>query len=259
MNTKSKSKQFFFKSERQQLIYKKLQASGSVVSSDLAVEFKTSEDSIRRDLRELASQNLCQKVYGGAVILSPASENIQNRSQTNVNEKIALAKKLVTLIKGPQFIYLDAGSTNLELAKIIPDITGITVATHDLAIAQVLAQKENLECIMVGGKIDPKSMSAMGPETVQILSSFRPDLLILGICSIHEEYGLGAFDYMDSQIKKVLISQSSTIATAATEDKLNTVAKYEIGKLDSLDYLSCTSKLKENNFKWIEKTKVQLL
>ena len=79
--------------ERQALIRTRLDLSGRVIAADLAQELGVSEDTIRRDLREMASAGLCRRVYGGALRLSP--------STTSMNERIGMTCDALTGSSSP--------------------------------------------------------------------------------------------------------------------------------------------------------------
>ena len=117
--------------ERQKEILERIRKDGRVLATDLAREFSTSEDTIRRALRDLAAQGLCARVYGGALAISPASGTILQRRREAVDRKLALGQKTASIIQPGQFVFIDAGSTNLAVARSLPRNIGLTVATHD--------------------------------------------------------------------------------------------------------------------------------
>jgi DeoR/GlpR family transcriptional regulator of sugar metabolism len=109
-----------FPADRERRILDRLSRDGQVNATVLAEEFSTSEDTIRRDLRKLAARGLCQRVYGGAVVISPASTPIAVRVGESNDRKEALGRTLATLLRPKQFVYIDAGSTNLAFARVLP-------------------------------------------------------------------------------------------------------------------------------------------
>src|ERR1700691_5446206 len=141
--------------ERQKEILERIRKDGRVLATDLAQEFKTSEDTIRRALRDLAAQGLCTRVYVGALAVSPASGTAQQRRREAGDRKLALAKKLVSMVRPGQLLFIDAGSTNLAAARSLPEGIGATVATHDPVIASVLTGRTDLTLITVGGQVNP--------------------------------------------------------------------------------------------------------
>src|ERR1700677_655227 len=124
--------------ERQKEILERIRKDGRVLATDLAREFSTSEDTIRRALRDLAAQGLCARVYGGALAISPASGTILQRRREAVDRKLALGQKMASIIQPGQFVFIDAGSTNVAVARSLSRSVGLTVATHDPTIARFL-------------------------------------------------------------------------------------------------------------------------
>lgn len=112
--------------ERQRHILEHLTRTGRVLAVDLAKQFRISEDTARRDLRELAAAGLCQRVYGGALPLSTASGTIMQREGEQTIRKAALGRtgaSLVARIMQPhEVLFLDVGSTNLAIARVLPPI-----------------------------------------------------------------------------------------------------------------------------------------
>ena len=124
--------------ERQQQILERLGRDGRVLAAALAEAFSTSEDTIRRDLRDLAGRGLCRRVYGGALPVSPASNSAQVRAGEAADRKAALGQALAALVAPGSLVFVDSGSTNLAAAKAFPEDLRLTVATHDPAIAAAL-------------------------------------------------------------------------------------------------------------------------
>jgi len=217
---------------RQSRILDRLGAHGQVSASLLAKEFSTSEDTIRRDLRDLASRGLCQRVYGGAVVMSPASTSIQVRATEGTERKQALGKMLATLLQKGQFIFIDAGSTNLAFARQIPDGLDLTVATHDPAIASCLVGRSGIELLTIGGKVNPKIGAALGGGPMREIARMSPDQLILGACSVDAENGIGAFDFDDAQMKTALIQNAGSTILAVQNEKLDAVATHRIATVE---------------------------
>ncbi len=220
--------------DRQRQILGRLNKDGQVNASFLAMEFSTSEDTIRRDLRNLAAQGLCQRVYGGAVLVSPASTSIAIRATESSARKEALGRTLATLLRPRQFLFIDVGSTNLAFARMIPAGLPLTIATHDPSIAACLVGKPDVELIVVGGRIHPKVGAALGGRAMQEIAGMRPDLLVLGACSFHVDHGVGAFNFEDAQMKNMLIQNAGSVALALLNEKLCSAATQIVSPIDSI-------------------------
>ena len=220
--------------DRQRHIVDRLGKDGQVNASLLAMEFSTSEDTIRRDLRNLAAQGLCQRVYGGAVLMSPASASIAIRANESNARKEALGKTLATLLQPRQFLFIDAGSTNLAFARMIPVGLKLTIATHDPSIAACMVGKPDVELIVVGGSKHPEIGAALGGRAMQEIAGMRPDLLVLGACSFHVDHGVGAFNFEDAQMKNVLIQSAGSVALALLNEKLRSAATQIVSPINSI-------------------------
>jgi DeoR/GlpR family transcriptional regulator of sugar metabolism len=223
--------------DRQKHILERLSKNGQVNASHLAVEFSTSEDTIRRDLRSLAAQGLCRRVYGGAVLMSQASSPIAIRAHESTPRKEALGKTLATLLQPGQFLFIDTGSTNLAFARTIPAGLRLTIATHDPNVAACLVGKPDVELIVVGGSIHPEIGAALGGRAMREIAGMRPDLLVLGACSFHVDHGVGAFNFEDAQVKKVLIQNAGSIALALLNEKLGSVSTQIVSPIDSIAHV----------------------
>lgn len=220
--------------DRERRILDRLSRDGQVNSTALAEEFSTSEDTIRRDLRELAARGLCQRVYGGAVVTSPASKPITVRLGESNERKEALGRMLATLLRPKQFVYIDAGSTNLAFARAMPHDFSLTVATHDPAIAACLVGKAAIKLLLIGGSVNREVGAALGGRAMQEAAAMRPDLLVLGVCSIHTSEGLGAFDADDAEMKRTLIQKAGSVAVAVLNEKLEAVAAHKVSEVGSI-------------------------
>src|SRR5262245_7371522 len=122
--------------QRKRLLLDRLAKEGRIIAKDVSVELRLSEDTIRRDLRELAADGLLQRVHGGALPASPTVANLAARRSMATEEKSRLGCKAVTFISRGQRVFIDGGTTNLELVRAVPANLAFTVVTHSPTIAQ---------------------------------------------------------------------------------------------------------------------------
>jgi DeoR/GlpR family transcriptional regulator of sugar metabolism len=213
--------------ERQDLIRTRLDLSGRVIAAELAQELGVSEDTIRRDLREMAASGLCRRVYGGALRISQAARTMNERMTVGGERKAALARAAAALIPAGSTVFVDAGSTNLALARALPAGSDLTVATNAPAIAAALLERA-ITTIQLGGLIDPDVGGAIGAKAMRDAEAFRPDILVLGVCGIDAEAGVTAYTFEDAEFKRFLASRAKTVLVAITNDKLSTAAPYSV-------------------------------
>lgn len=223
--------------ERRHIIADRLYRGQPVVAAVLATEFGVSEDAIRRDLRALATEGRCRRVYGGALPLSPASTAMADRAAENRERKLALALKALTLIEPGTLLFLDNGSTNLALASVLPADWDLTIATNSVAIAAELVTRQGVRLMMLGGIVDPHVGGCLDANAILALQQFNIDLCFLGACSISAEEGLSAFRPADAAFKRALLSASRRLIAMIATEKIGTTAPHRVTALAHLEAL----------------------
>ena len=223
-------------SERLQYIQRRLKQDGRVVAAALAQTLGVSEDSIRRDLRELAANGICQRVYGGAIAMTPNTGSFSERRHENTERKTRLAAKAVSLLHPCQFIFLDAGTTNLEIARALPDMP-LTVATNSIPIAAALFGRPQLEVLVIGGRMDHRIGGTLGSAVTLAVKDMHPDLCFLGACSVDIELGIGTTLAEEAVFKRVLVEQCGQTVLAITNEKLDTASPFAVAPLRDISHL----------------------
>lgn len=223
--------------ERQQRILERLRRDGRVVAVELAQAFEVSEDSIRRDLRELAAAGLCKRVYGGALLPALTLSPLKQRRSEHSARKRALARKAAALVQAGQTLLIDAGSTNAAIAAELPRDARLTVITNAPHIAQVLLDREGFDVLLIGGRIDAASGGATGAQAVDQVRRLRADLCFPGACAIDAAHGLWGFDSEESLFKRAMIEASDETVVVATDDKLGAVATHQVAELARVQHL----------------------
>ena len=223
--------------ERQQWILDRLRSHGRVVAVELAETFQVSEDSVRRDLRELAAQGLCKRVYGGALPLSAASTPLKQRRSEHGNRKLALARKAVTLVRQGQVLLIDAGSTNAAIAAALPEHFDLTVVTNAPDVARILIDREGFEILLIGGRIDTSIGAAVGAQAIQEIGRVRADLCFPGACAIDSLHGLWSFDSEEALLKRAMIEASGETVVVVTQEKLGSAATHQIANIEEIQHL----------------------
>lgn len=215
--------------ERKERILELLRREGRVLSAPLAGDFGVSEDTIRRDLRELAVEGRLKRVHGGALPLSRASTvGVVERGRAEVAEKRALAAAGARLVSDGQTLLIDGGTTNLFLAEALPqDLSGLVMTTSP-AIALALAGRPRLRVVLPGGQLLPSTGTLVGPDTVEALRAVRADLCFLGVCGFDAEVGITCGEREETFVKRALIESAGDVTALATADKLEAVAAHVV-------------------------------
>jgi len=215
--------------ERQSIIRKRLADEGRVIAVDLAQEFQISEDTIRRDLREMAAAGLCKRVYGGALPATLADDNtLLSRLSIKPERKDALAKAAVAQFRPDMTLFIDAGTTNLAIAQAIPTSLPLTVITNAPMIAAALLDHREIDVVMIGGRLERKSGAVLGAKAMQDAANFRPDLCVLGSCGLDIENGVTASFYEEAEFKRFIALQSRGVMAAVTNEKLGVPTPFAV-------------------------------
>jgi DeoR/GlpR family transcriptional regulator of sugar metabolism len=223
--------------DRRQQIARRLLRGETVSATALASEFLVSEDAIRRDLRALAAEGVCKRVYGGALPLSPASSSLHVRSSEDIGRKRALARAAVAMVCKGQTLFLDTGSTNRELAVELPQDADLTVVTNSVPTTAALRDRPGIALVVIGGPVNSTIGGCVGARSIAELQRFRIDLCFLGICALSIEHGIAGFDLADVDFKRGLIDASGETAMMLTSVKLETTAPYRIGRVTDVGHL----------------------
>jgi DeoR/GlpR family transcriptional regulator of sugar metabolism len=230
--------------ERKRLILDCLKKDGRIIAKDLSARLKLSEDTIRRDLRELAADGLLMRVHGGALPASPTVANLASRRTMSLAEKTRLARAGAGLLKRGQRVFIDGGTSNLEMVRMLPPDFVATVFTHSPTIAGAMEPFSNIEVVLIGGKLFRHSMVAIGGATIQAIESMRVDMFFLGVTGIHPEGGLTTGDFEEAVVKRAIVSRSAEVVTLSTTDKLGAVSSHCIGDVTALTHLVVTKEAK---------------
>jgi DeoR/GlpR family transcriptional regulator of sugar metabolism len=234
--------------ERKTLLLERLKQQGRIIARDLSAELDLSEDTIRRDLRELAAQGLLTRVHGGALPASPTTASLASRRTMAVSEKSRLGRAGAKLVLPNQSIFVDGGTTNLEMVNHIAYDHRGTIVTHSPVIAAALESHEHIEVIILGGKLYRHSMVTTGAATLESIANIRIDVFFLGLTGLHPDEGLTTGDYEEGIIKRAIISRAGETLSLVTSEKLGTASPHRIANLASLATLVIVKEAKPPKF-----------
>lgn len=227
------------KKSRHQIILNEVHIHNRVLLTDLAGILKVSMDTARRDIKELDGLKKLKKVHGGAV---SNGFNLYADGPREVYEhgsKSLIAQKGISLLKKGDVVLISGGSTNLELAKLLPKKMDLTFFTPSLPMAVELLNNTSsrYDVYLVGGKLSRESQLATGGGTINVLSEIEADICFLGTGYLDLEKGITAVDWEIAQMKKSMIKSSKKVVSLTISEKLNTSNRYKIGDLDVIDIL----------------------
>ena len=223
--------------QRKKLILERLARDGQVIAKELAAQWQTSEDTIRRDLRELAQAGRLQRVHGGALPASAAVGNLALRATLSSDEKVALGRHGAALIRPGQLVILDGGTTALQVAHhLAPDLRA-TIVTHSPNVAVAAAAQPHVEIIMLGGRLFRHSMVNVGAAVIEAAARLRADLYLMGVTGVHPQAGLSTGDAEEAAVKLALHQRAAETVVLASSEKLLAASLFVIAPLASLSTL----------------------
>ncbi|HWV29385.1 MAG TPA: DeoR/GlpR family DNA-binding transcription regulator [Dyadobacter sp.] len=225
------------KEERFQIILDQLGHEQKVYLGHLSTLLNVSEDTVRRDIKELADQGLLKSVRGGAVPHSPGPHHFRDRIKYDNDQKQIIAKKALQFLKDGQVVIFDGGTSAMLIAQMLPKDLKLTVITNSFPIASILEEHEHVEVLFAGGRLLKDSFVTIGNDAIQFFKKFRADVCLLGICSIHADLGVTGPDFEESEVKRTMIESSKEVIALATTEKLGTAEAYYVCRTERLSVI----------------------
>lgn len=211
-----------------------LERDGRVVAKDVAGELALSEDTIRRDLRELADAGLARRVYGGALPVDASEPPFADRTEVEPASKARVARAALALIEPGMTIALDGGTTSIALARILPRGARLTIATPSPHVAIAAAERSDARVILLGGELGRHSMVSGGALALEAIAHLGADRFLLGASGVHPEHGATTDDPDDAAVKRALAAAARETYLLASAEKLGARAQHPVLPLDAL-------------------------
>lgn len=232
--------------ERQSYLLEFIQKRRSVSVQQLSEHFGVSPMTIRRDLRALEKKNQVTRIHGG-VTISNGVPGIpeEKRAVMNIAQKSAIGEVAVRLVQDGQTIFVDAGTTTLELVNRLKDFRGLTVVTNSVKVLYTLAASPGINLIGVGGAVYGGAWSFIGPLAESGIRRFHSDLAFLGITSLSLNHGLTEINYFEGDVKNQIIKQSQRIVVLADSSKFEKVSPHSVVPLSEVDTIITDDQLPE--------------
>lgn len=222
--------------QRKQHLLGVLQTEGRIVAAESAAALGVSEDTIRRDLRELAAEGRLLRVHGGALPASRAVADLASRRTISMPEKAALARVAAGLIRPDQVVFVDGGTTTHELVRHIDRNLRVLIVTHSPTIAAELVD-HRAEVQLVGGRLFKHSMVCVGAAAAEAIRGVRADMCFLGVTGIHADHGLSTGDAEEAVIKRTMAESSAEVVVMASAEKIGAASPFLIMPASSVTHL----------------------
>lgn len=218
--------------QRRDEILQAIEQQGFVSLQELVTRLKTSESTVRRDLEYLDGIGQIRRTRGGAAYTGESITPFEERFQRASREKQTIAKVVADLILPGETILLDGGTTTLEVAR---ELVGksLQVVTNSLPIANLLAQQPNIELILIGGYLYPRTGVALGPLAESALREVHVPRVIMGTGGITEK-GLFNSNTLLVQCERLMLEAAKEVWVVADSSKFGKSALAHLCELSKV-------------------------
>ena len=226
---------------RQGAILREVSARGSCSVSDLARRLSVSGETIRRDIKRMASEGMLRKVHGGATLPGSLHEsNYQQRMQENATAKEAIARAAVAHVADGDTLAFDTGTTTACVARALAERRDLLVVTNSLDIAGALAggdRRKGNKVYMAGGELHVELGAALGPTAVDFVGQFRVRTAFLSAGAIDADEGLMDYELSEAQFSRALIDSAERVIVVADHSKFGQRGLVRACGLEAIDML----------------------
>ncbi|CAH0346504.1 DeoR/GlpR family DNA-binding transcription regulator [Bacillus sp. CECT 9360] len=228
----------------------------TVSLDELVNIFDVSKNTIRRDVQELVELGEIKKVYGGVAVNDTAHaalESFNDRKTRNQRSKEQIAKLAASFIEDEDVIFIDSGTTTLELIEYIKALH-LTIITNNLNFIINSLPYENLNVISIGGVLDRKTNSFVSIKKYDLLKSYNINKAFMASTGITLANGVTNASPLESEIKQTVVERSSKVFLLVDHDKFDQYGLMTYCSLDEIDYL-ITDKLPDEEYQEYTKKK----
>ncbi|MBU5483911.1 DeoR/GlpR family DNA-binding transcription regulator [Clostridium sp. MSJ-11] len=237
--------------ERHNKILEILYKNKKVTTQELESFFSVSPCTIRNDLNKLEKNGLLQRMHGGAVLPQSSMKDLSfsTREAQHQLEKENICKKASEFITGNQCIIIDASSTTLYLSKYMDNVKNLTVITNGLYIADKLKDNTNINVILTGGVVRPKSNSLEGLLGKNLVEQINADMAFVSARGFTLDEGLTEFNIYEAELKKLLVSRAKKVIALMDYSKVGKNSISSFAKASQVDTLITNSKVSKDVIK----------
>ena len=250
------SDNFLLAVERQQQIRDILQSEGAVRTAVLSEMFNVSAVTIRADLRELEKAGECEIIWGGGVSKLPRPNQeslLQRRSELNHESKQRIGKRAAEFIEVGHTVFLDAGTTTLEIAFHLPrDLEYLRIVTPALNVAVTATHYPYVELVMPGGVLRQLTRSLIGPQTLRSLEMFNADIVFLASSGFSLENGVTTGNISEVEVKRTMVKQARKVILTADGSKFGRSLSLNVVPIDEIDMIISDHQLSDADAQTLE-------
>lgn len=251
-----------FGEQRRREILEEVERSGRVTVAGLAERWGVSDMTIRRDLEELAENELLKKVHGGALAIrkTSAEPHFTQKRSLNRQEKLGIARVAASFVEDGDTVAMSAGTTTWYIASELSDgHTGLSFVTNSTNVAQALQEGGWDQIVLTGGIFRTPSDALVGPFADRTIGTLNADILFLGVHGIDAQAGLTTPNIAEAETDRRLVQASRKVIVVADHTKLGVVALASIAPLSEVDVLITDDRSPKETLREIEVAGVKVI
>ncbi len=225
--------------ERLTFIADRARVAGRVDVAELAEQLDVTTETIRRDLTALERRGVLRRVHGGAIPVErlTSEPGLAVREAAHRTEKERIAKTALAELPAEGAVLLDAGSTTVRLAELMPVDRELTVVTNALPVAAILAARANIRLLVVGGRVRGRTLAAVDTWALQSLADVFVDVAFLGTNGLSVERGLTTPDQAEAAVKAAMVAAARRTIVLADHSKVGNDCFARFAALADVDLL----------------------
>lgn len=254
--------------ERLAAVLTHIETQGRIRVNEAASRFGVSAETVRRDLKLLASKGRVELVRGGAILTGrevyPTAQrehlpSVELRARENEAEKEAIGRQAAELVGDGQVVLLDGGTTTMAVARYLKPKRNLTVVTNNLLVAQEIGRRAGWRTHVIGGELSPSSMSLVGLSAVQGLQNVAVDVAFLGAAGVSSAGGFTSPDPFESELKRGMMAIARKVVVVADHTKLATSGFAAFATPEKVDVFITSGGAKEEMLQPFRRAGVQVM
>lgn len=229
--------------ERRTKLAEFIMIKGSISVNELAKEFNVSTETIRKDLISLEKDNIIDEGHCAFLSSDYLERHFDEKLLKNIHKKFKIAQKAVEMIPENGVVILDAGTTVLQIAKLLNLKSNLVIVTNSLIVAQALENTKN-QLIVTGGELRKKSMSFVGYLATKAIESIHADIAFMGCDGFHVD-GPCSRSYSELEVKQKIFENSKKVVLVTDSSKFSVDGLYRFSTFDQINHLITDTNITE--------------
>lgn len=224
--------------KRQEYILQELQSTGQVKVDDLSASLDVATQTIRRDLSMLCNKGLAARIHGGARrLISTSTITYEERNQTDIEAKIAIAQSTAALIPNGSSVAINIGTTTEHVADALKLHKDLTIISNNINVVHILRNTILKSLIIIGGEVRMSDGAIVGPGAVDAIRNYKVDFAIIGASSLDLDGSVLDFDQREVAVSQAIIANARTRILVSDSSKFGVSAPYRICDTDDINYV----------------------